>query len=302
VNALVGIGLKALAGGAIGYWAKKRGVVGDRFAVDINNLLLAIVAPCAMLSSASQEFSETLAADLGLTAVITAAYFLIASPALALISMTLPLPLGDRRMFASLCVMANTGFIGFPVAYELFGSRGLLCATAVNLLYNLVAFTAGIRWLDTNEPLRLRGVLLNPPLVSSVIAIGLFFAPFRLPSAVQGVFDMIGGTMTPLALMIVGLSLAETYLPELVRNLWGYAVSAIRLLVLPSLVWAVLWLIGVDGLGAQVAVVMAALPCGTFNVILGARYDTGYRFAVHSVVQSNVLMFATLPLILLLPL
>jgi predicted permease len=277
-------------------------VVGERFGVDVNNLLLAVVAPCAMLSSASAPFTSALAGQVGVAALIAAVYFALAWPALALVARTLPLPAGDRRMFVNLAVMANTGFIGFPVAFELFGGPGLLCAVGINLLYNLVAFTVGVRWLAASQRLSAAQVLLTPPLVSAVAAIGLFLAPFRLPGVVQGALDMVAGMMTPLAMMIIGISLAESYLPNLAHNGWGYLVCLVRLLALPALVWGVLALAGVSGLGARVAVVLCALPSGTVNVILGAKHGVGYRFAVETVVQSNVLMFATLPLVLALPL
>jgi predicted permease len=299
VNALLSVGLKMLAGGAIGYWVSRRRIVGDRFGVDVNNLLLAIVVPCATLASASAEFSASLVRELGAAALVSGVYFAVAWPAMALVGRALPWPAGDRRMFPNLAVMANVGFIGLPVASELFGPPGMLCAVVVGLAYNLVMFTVGTWWLAAGEPLSLRAMATNPPLVASVVAIGLFFAPFRIPEAVQGALDMVAGLMTPLAMMIVGLSLAQSYLPDVVRSGRGFAVCAVRLLVLPAAVWAVTSLAGLHGLGVQVAILLSALPCGTLNVILGARYGTGYRLALDGVVQSNILMFATLPAVLL---
>jgi predicted permease len=276
-------------------------MVGDRFGTQINNLLLAVVAPAAIIASASSSrYSPRLAADLGMAAAVAAIYFAVAWAGLAPASRLLPLPRDERHMMVNLAVMPNTGFVGFPVAYELFGPQGLLCAAAIDLVYNLVAYTVGLRWLTSSHPPRLRVMLRNPPLLASICAIVLFFSPVRLPAVVTEAIAMVGAMMTPLAMMILGISLAESYLPDLWRNTWGYLACALRLVALPAAVWAGLWLAGVGGLAARVAVVSLAMPSGTLNAILGGRYAVGYRLAVHTVVQSNVLMFLTLPMVLLL--
>jgi predicted permease len=302
MSALVGIGLKILLGGGIGYAARRGGMVGDRFGAQINALLLAVVAPAAIIASASStRFSPDLAGDLGTGAAIAAIYFAVAWAGLAPASRILPLPRDERHMMVNLSVMPNTGFVGFPVAYEMFGPQGLLCAAAVDLVYNLVAYTVGLRWLTSSHPPRPREMLRNSPLLASVCAIVLFFSPVHLPGVVTEAVGMVGAMMTPLAMMILGISLAESSLPDLWRNTWGYLACGLRLVVLPAAVWAGLRFAGVGGLAAQVAVVSLAMPSGTLNAILGGRYDVGYRFAVHTVVQSNVLMFVTLPMVLLLP-
>jgi len=47
-------------------------------------------------------------------------------------------------------------------------------------------------------------------------------------------------------------------------------------------------------------VLMAALPCGTMNVIFAEKYDCAPEFASRTVIQSLVLMIITLPLMILL--
>jgi predicted permease len=300
VTALAVIALKILAGGGIGFWARRRGVVGEAFGVEVSNLLLAVVAPCAILSSAATNRGQDVTAGLGTAALIAVAYFALSWGTMAPLASVLPLPRGDRRMFANLAVMPNTGFIGYPVAFELFGGPGLLCAAAIDLVYNLVAYSVGLRWLTSERRPPARELLRNPPLWAALGAVGLLFAPFTVPDAIQQALAMVGAAMTPLAMIVIGVSLAESALVELLRNSWGYLVAFLRLLAWPVAVWAALRGLGVDGLAADVAVVSLALPSGALCVIFGARYDVGYRFAVHSVVQSNVLMFATLPLILFL--
>jgi predicted permease len=299
-SALLSIGLKIFLSMALGFALRKTGSVSEKFAADGNRLLMLVISPCAMIASAGEKFSHDLARQLALAAIIMGAYFLILTPLMALLKKALPIGHDRQRMFVNLTVFPNTGFIGFPVASELFGAKGLLCAVIMNLLFNLWIFTYGAKNLTHGANVSWREILVTPVMICSVLALVLFFLPWRLPSPVQDSISLIGDTMTPLAMMVVGMSLADTYLPKLLRDGWAYLTAAIRLAVIPLALTGVFWLIGQHGLAAQVAVVLLALPCGNMNVIQGSQYGIAYDFAVHTVIMTNFLMFVTLPFIILL--
>jgi predicted permease len=131
--------------------------------------------------------------------------------------------------------------------------------------------------------------------LACIVAIVLFFLPWRIPDVAQGAIDMMGACMAPLAMMIIGFGLADSSLAGMVRNPLGYLVSALRLVVLPLAVLVASKLLGLDPLAGSVSTIMFAMPCATMTVVLAAQFKTGYEFAAQSAVQSNVLMFATLP-------
>ena len=75
-------------------------------------------------------------------------------------------------------IFGNIGFMGFPVITAIFGSKGLVYAVIMNIVFNLLVFSYGIKLItDGNEgagKFSLRK-LLNMPLASSVLALLLFF-------------------------------------------------------------------------------------------------------------------------------
>jgi predicted permease len=137
-------------------------------------------------------------------------------------------------------------------------------------------------------------------MICSVLALILFCLPWRMPALAHDAIALVGDTMTPLAMMVVGMSLAETYLPTLLRDGWAWLTAGVRMVLIPAALIGVLALAGANGLGAHVLAVLLALPCGNMNVIQGSQYNVAYDFAVHTVIMTNVTMFATVPLAILL--
>jgi predicted permease len=168
---------------------------------------------------------------------------------------------------------------------------------AGNLVFNLAFFTFGEHNMVPSRRFSVKRVLKSPVVIACLVAVALYFLPVQLPQALNGALGMVGAAMAPLAMMIVGFGLADSQLIGLIRNPYGYLINSLRLLVWPVAMLAAARLLGLDSLGGDVAVIMAALPCGTMTVVLAAQHRTAYQFSAQTVVQSNVLMFLTLPVV-----
>ncbi|MCL2787880.1 MAG: AEC family transporter, partial [Micrococcales bacterium] len=237
-GALLGILVKTVACGGIGYGMRRRGAFDAGMADGFTALLLFIITPCVVLTTATSSHSPDLGGEILVGILIASLFLVCAMGLLQLVSRWLPLSVAHQRAFVNLCCLPNVGFIGIPITYELFGSPGVMVALVVNLVYNVISFTWGA-WNFAGTA-RVRDLLANPSATISLLGLGLFFLNVRLPSVISSCLEMIGGTMTPVALFVVGISLAESRFGELVRNWWGYGVAGVRLLVLPLGLFGVL--------------------------------------------------------------
>jgi predicted permease len=298
MGALIAVGAKIVLAGGIGFGLRRSGFVSARFAEDLGRLLLQVITPFAVVVSASQTYSPNLAKSIGVTAAISVGYFLLVVMTTWGLSLTLPLDRDTRHAVVNLVTFPNVAFIGLPIITELYGEEGLLCAVAANLVFNLAFFTFGEHNMLKGQRFSIRRGLTSPVVIACVLAVAIYFAPFQLPAALNGALGMIGAAMAPLAMMIVGFGLADSDLGDLIKNPYGYMVNFLRLIIWPVLVLAAMRWLHLDTLGGAVAVVMYALPCGTMTVVLAARHRTAYQFSAQTVVQSNCLMFITLPLVL----
>ncbi|MDR2114323.1 MAG: AEC family transporter [Bifidobacteriaceae bacterium] len=292
---LIAVGAKVFLAGGLGFWLRRSGFVSRQMTQDLGRLLMQVITPFAVVAAASRPYSPELGRSVTTTALALLGYFAVCAVAMWGLSRTLPVDSDTRHAFVNLVTFPNMTFIGMPLITELYGSAGLLCSVAGNLIFNLAFFTFGEQNMLPNRKFSLLRVIKSPVVVACIVAVGLYFSPIVLPPWLNGALAMMGAVMAPLAMMIVGFGLADSTLADLVRNPTGYLINTLRLVVWPVALLAVARLVGLDPLGANVAAVMCGLPCGTMTVVLAAQHRTAYLFSAQAVVQSNVLMFATLP-------
>ncbi|MDR1825596.1 MAG: AEC family transporter [Bifidobacteriaceae bacterium] len=296
MEALIAIGAKVVLAGALGFVLRRRGVISAQFAEDLGKLLVDVIAPFAILMAAAHPYTPAMARSLGTAVLIAVAYFPLAILTSWLVARALPVDRDTRHAFVNLVVFPNCIFVGLPIITELYGAPGVLCVVVITLVWNLVFFTFGERNLGSGRisPLSL---VKSPNIIACVLAVAWFFSRVDLPVALTGALGMMGAAMAPLAMMVVGFGLADSGLADLIKNPAGYIANFLRLLVWPVAILAVARLCGLDPLASDVAAVLFGLPCGTMTVLLAAQHRRAYQFSAQTVVQSNALMFATLPVV-----
>ncbi|MEQ1568106.1 MAG: AEC family transporter [Myxococcota bacterium] len=170
--------------------------------------------------------------------------------------------------------VANTSFVGWPLIEALVGPEGLPTAILCDQLGSFVVVsTAGVAiaaW-GTGERASLRnlsrGLLRFPALYALAGALALH--GIWLPPALTEVFDRLGATLTPLALVSVGLQLrvggASSDVPPLAVGL------ATKLVAVPFALLGLYLAVGVDpGLPLRVTVLEGAMPPMITGAILAA--------------------------------
>lgn len=281
-----------------GFILKKLGIITDGFQKGLSNLLLKGILPVSILSSSCNEFSKDLAKGLGITAIFCFIYYILALVITHLISKRFNTDHKTKKIFITMSVFANVGFIGFPIASELYGNNGLLYAVIYNMFYQLFFFTYGTNLLSNEGKFNILSIFKTPVTLSSFIAIIIYLSPFRFPVFISEAFSTVGGMMVPLSMFIIGCTLVNMKFSEILKDGYSYLVSFLRLIVFPVITMSILLLIGIKGEVAVIITVLTALPSGSLNAILAEQYNCNPKYAARTVVQSMVLMIITLPLII----
>lgn len=284
----------------IGFVCKKTGTVKDVFHKQLNDFVMQVILPFNILASCSNEFSHELSKGLAISAVISACFYVGMLLLTTLTSKALPLDADEKKIFITMSVFANVGFLGFPVAQELCGTEGTLYAVIHNVMYQLVMFSYGISLLNGTGKIDLAGMVKKPLMIISLCSVAIFLSPFRFPGFMQDAIGMVGDSIVPLSLILIGMNLADIPVMELLKDKYSYLVTLFRLLISPLLVYAGLRLFHVTGTVAVVAVVLAAMPVGSLNVVFAQQYGRAPEFATRSLVHTMLFMFVTLPLMIVL--
>jgi predicted permease len=137
-----------------------------------------------------------------------------------------------------------------------------------------------------------RNSVLHP--VPLPIIVGLLFAQtgLVLPTAVDKPLMLLGQAFSPVALVLVGITLALTRVGTHLRG--ALALAVVKNVVHPLLVAGVGWVLGVRGLPLTVMVVAAAMPIGANAFLFSQRYRVAEDLVTSAVVVSTVLALVTL--------
>lgn len=110
--------------------------------------------------------------------------------------------------------LGNTSFVGFPIIEAVYGKQGLETAVivdqpgsfvVVSTLAILVATMFSRGSTSSNEILK--KILFFPPFIAFSISCLMNFMDVDFPSMLQSVFQRLGSTVTPIALVSVGMQL-----------------------------------------------------------------------------------------------
>lgn len=109
-------------------------------------------------------------------------------------------------------------------------------------------------------------------------------------------FQLLGGAFGPMALLMVGLTLAHTRVAGHVRG--ALVLTAVKNLLHPALVGLAGWWLGLRGLSLAVMVVTAALPIGANVFLFSQRYKVGEELITAAVALSTLLALLSVSLAL----
>ncbi len=285
---------------ALGFFIRRRNLVTDSTVKELGNILLSVILPFSVLASGNEKCRDGMLSSTLMCFLIVSLYYILA----LIISWVVCRGTVKKKYVSSsvnMAVFANTSFIGLPLTEILFGAEGMIYAVVYNLLYNVFMFTSGVSLFSGRKSAseRLRGMLLDPLTVSSIVSVLLFFSPWKLPGFIQGFLAVVGDISVPLSMMLVGAWLVGIDFGKIVKRPSSYVVCLLRLVVLPLLVRLSLLPFSLDSTMTGTVVLISAVPVGALNVILAGKYGHDTDYVNETMMLSIVLSVLTLPLIIL---
>ncbi|MEL7608339.1 MAG: AEC family transporter [Bacillota bacterium] len=284
----------------IGIIAYRAGVFEAGTTRKLADIVINITMPCMIVGTVTSG-QETMSAGDVLSAFwpMCLVYVIGAAAALALAYLT-RVKKEQFGTYAFMVIFPNVGFMGFPVVLSLFGERAATYLALMQIPFSLLAYTLGVYLLAGKHAFckDLWRTLLSPALVSPVIGILMYLLGIRLPAFIDGALDLIGRSTTPLAMIVMGASIAAMSIKS-IRNLWRIALAGIvRLLAVPVLVWLALRGLVKDDLLLGVITVLMAMPCATNTTFMSIKYGGDQELAAQGVFLSTVLSAVTIPLLI----
>lgn len=213
----------------------------------------------------------------------------------------------EQGVFGMAAAYSNTLLIGLPIIVAAYGDEALLpllliiaphaalLSLAVVVIAEAGAGDGTRRWAVARATAR--KLLLNPILLG--VALGLLAnrlgvgAPGRLPDVVARTTGLVGQSLLPCALVMLGASLAQYRLSRYTQE--AGVLVVLKLLVQPALVALLLtYVFPVSPLWRAVAVITAGLPTGITVTTFAYRYQACIASVAAATLLSTLLAVATL--------
>ena len=260
--------LVILFGMAMGYLAHRLGYLGGETDQKLSKIILNITMPCLIVASVATGDELPGAAEILSVLKVAAVFYGME----LLLSAVVPRLLGgtdkQKGVWRYTLVFPNMAFIGYPVAVALFGPEALFYAVILVLPFNLLAYSLGPLMLAGRAKFRWQQ-LTSPCIIASVIALVVALGHIRLPAIVGECAGFVGNLTTPLSLLVVGSLLAGLTVGKVFASPRLWALTAVRLLVLPALLWLLLgWMNVEPPMVAGIAVILMAMPTAVTGSML----------------------------------
>ncbi len=196
--------------------------------------------------------------------------------------------------------MTNTGFVALPILHAIYGQPAVLPAAIATLFVAAVMFPATVVLLEiggrhgpsVGAAVLAKHIVLNPMVLSTLLGLAWTIAGLPLPAPMVAYLNIFAGALTPCALFAIGLGLSVDGVRS---NLVTSAVlSAVKLVIMPLVVYGLCVALGLNPLYTIAAVVCAAVPTAKTVYILAGAYKVEEPLVAAAVSMTTLLSVVTL--------
>lgn len=282
----------------VGHLLYRRRIIDDQGSKQISSLLLNIVTPAVLISSYQRPF------DMGEARQLLTAFLFAIATYLVPLALSRLLYGRSKKLYArdaQMCIIfSNNGFMAIPLLQALLGSTGVFLGSASIVTGTVIAWTYGARMLSGDEKINVKKILLNPGTLALLGGLLLFISPWKLPSPLFQAVNYLGSLNTPLAMLVLGVYLSQAKVLSCLKDKTVYLLAFLKLILVPLLCTALLWLLHADATVAMALLIGIAAPTGVIAAMMAQMFGTDHLFSTRIVAVTTLLSAVTLPLFLLL--
>lgn len=209
-----------------------------------------------------------------------------------------------QTIFALGGIFSNNLLLGVPFAKKMLGNASMASVALILTFNSLILWslvTVSIEWarhgsLSKNGISKtLKAVLSNPIVIGIFSGTAVGLSGYPVPELIDQPLEMLGSAAMPLALVALGMGLAEFGS----GNQWAisWAITLVKLLVQPLVVWGLALTLGLPSMETNVAVLLASIAVGANVFLMARQFGTLEGAAAGSLLLSTALSGVTSPLL-----
>lgn len=211
----------------------------------------------------------------------------------------------ERNIYTYGLCFSNFGFMGNAVVSALFPDIFLEYLIFTLPLWTLI-YLWGVPVLlmgDSTEKQTLAQrakSFVNPMFAGMLLGVIIGLTNIPVPQFIRSAVSAAGSCMSPVAMLLTGMTIAQFNLREVLSNKGVYLVTALRLLVFPLLFLGVMFVLPMEKTFAICGICTLSMPLGLNTIIIPSALGKDTKVASGMALVSHILSCLTIPVIFLL--
>lgn len=281
----------------IGFFLERKHILPDDSATVLSKLETNIIMPALILNT----FISKCTVDV----ISRKTPVILWGIAIAVLSVIVAIPLAVpfaekgplRKIYCYSIAIANSGFMGNAVMIGVFGNDVFFDYLIFTMPINMVIYTWGVSQLTPSKEGNPLLRLINPICMSMIIGALIGLSEIKLPQCTMTVLSSAAACMAPLAMILTGFTIGRYDIKKLLLNRKVYAVTALRLLILPIFFVFLFRILGMPKDILILALCTVAMPLGLNTVVFPAAYGGDTSTGASMALISHTLSVITIPFV-----
>ena len=282
---------------AVGMYCMKVGLIDRDSKEKLVDIILRITLPCMIFNSFNNPLTPEVMKQTALILVVAVSISILSFLLGKVIYNKYP---QKKKSILQYCTLVNnSGFLGMPMVYAVYGSEGLFAASIFIIPNRIFMWTAGLAMFTTADfRTKCKNILLNPCIVTVFLGIARRMTGFPVPEFLDTAIANTGAVTTPLSMMVIGTMLIGVPWKKLLEPSI-FRLAFVRLIALPLVALFILNLIDAQPLLAGVSLILTGMPAGSTSALLAAKYGADEDYASRCIVTTTIMSLATIPVLML---
>lgn len=198
-------------------------------------------------------------------------------------------------------IYTNCGFMALPLLDATFGKEGVLFGSVYMVVFQVLSWTHGYIGISGKfSKKQIITALFSPTIIAVVVGLGLFVCNITLPFTIGKTVEYIGSLNTPLAMVVIGVNLAQTNLLHAFKRFRNYYVVLFINFLIPVVMVVLFSLIKIFPIDlVMINIISVSCPCAATTVMFSQRLDKDSVYAGHLLTLSNIMSIISIPVVVI---
>lgn len=288
---------------AVGYFLTRKNFLQQEGVSALSRLVIEVTLPLLIFSQLIKDFSFSLYPNWWIFPLISLAIMIFG---LVIGALFLGFVKGEdhKAQFLGLCAFQNSGYLPLVLLAGLLPQEKLSVIYIYMFLFlfgfNLLIFSVGVYMLALHKKKDLKlAHFFSPPVVATITSLFLVYFGINkfLLNMILTPVKMIGDCTLPLAMFVLGASLAEIRIEHLHKK-EILLMSLVKLIIMPAIGLLFLYHFKLPELVGLLIIMQLAMPPATLLSVITRHYEKNDLIISQGTLVGHIIGIVTIPVFL----